>query len=78
MEYYSVIKKMKYCPGQCGSVGWASSCKGKGHQFDFCLGHMSGLWAWSPGGACVSSNQLMFLSQIDVSLFLFLPPFPSL
>ena len=30
-------------PGGCGSVGWASFCKAKGHQFDSRSGHIPGL-----------------------------------
>ena len=28
------IKKEKRCPDQCGSIGWASSHKEKGHWLD--------------------------------------------
>ena len=29
-------------------------------------------------GTCARSNRLMFLSHVDISLTLFLPPFPTL
>ena len=29
---------------QCGSVGWALSCKPKAHRFNSCSGRMSGFW----------------------------------
>lgn len=37
-------------------------------------------WAMGPNevGACARGNQLIFLSHIDVSVFIFLPPVPSL
>ena len=38
---------MNKCPDWCGSVGWASSLKPKGHQFNSQSGHMSGLQARS-------------------------------
>ena len=38
-------------PDWCGSAGWLASCKPKGHQFDFCSGHMAGLQLKSPVGA---------------------------
>ena len=60
-------------PGWCGSVGWASSCNVKCRLFSSRLGHMPGLWAWSPVGA-----RAMFLSHISISHPLFLPPFSSL
>ena len=66
------IWKVENSPGWCGSVDWASSCEPKGRWFHSQSGHMPGLWARSPvGGACL--RQL----HIDVSLNLFLPPFPS-
>ena len=36
------------CPDWCGSVGWALSHEAKGHWFYSQLGHMPGLWLWSP------------------------------
>ena len=58
-------------PDQRGSVGWASSCKAKGHWFD----SWSRAHAWVVGsipvGVGVRGNCLMFLS-------LFLPPLLSL
>ena len=40
--------KSWFCPDQCGSVGWASSGKLKGHQFGSRSGPMSGLQVQSP------------------------------
>ena len=57
--------------------GWASSCKLKVCQVDSASGHMPALWVRSPVGAPVRGNWLMFLSHIDVSPPLFIPPFPS-
>ena len=57
----------KHGPACCGSVGWASFSKAKGHQFDSWSQHLPGLWVQSPlevhtrGGRCFSP---------------FLPPFP--
>ena len=39
------LKQCLHC--QCGSVGWGSFCKAKGHWFDSRSGHVLGLWAWS-------------------------------
>ena len=50
------------CPDWCGSVGWASAHKPKGHWYDSRSGHMPGLWARSPVGG-IWERQL-----IDVSL----------
>ena len=69
---------LTFCPGRCGSVGWASSCKPKGRGFDSLSGHMPGLRVWSLVGAHARGNQSMFLSHIDSSFPLFLPPFSSL
>ena len=52
---------------RCGSVDWVSSCKPKGCRFDSQSGHMPGLRVWSP-----------VRTHTDVSLPLFLPPFPAL
>ena len=59
-------------PDGYGSVGWASSCKAKCHWFDSWLGHMPGLQPSLQLGSCVRGK------PIDVSLLLFLPPFPFL
>ena len=59
-----------FSPDQCGSVGWASSWKAKGRQFDSWSEHMSGLVVWS--GSLGEGNQ----SMLVVSLLLFLPVFP--
>ena len=50
----------------------------KGRQFSSWSGHMPGLWVQSPVGAGTRGNPSMFLSHIDASFPLFLPPFPSL
>ena len=69
-----------HCPGpaQCGSAGWASSHREKGCRFDSCPGYMPGFQVWSLGRAHTRGNRSMFLSHIDVSLSLFLPPFPGI
>ena len=36
-------KNVINCPDWCGSFGWASSCKAKGHWFDSQPGRMPGL-----------------------------------
>ena len=59
-------------------LSWASPHKPKGCWFDSWSGHMPGLHVWSPVGVRMGVNQLMFLCHIDMSLPLFLPPFPSL
>ena len=64
------------CADWCGSVGWAFSRKAKVCRFDSLSGHVPGLWVWSPVGVCMRGNQLMFVSHINVSLPIFLPPFP--
>ena len=63
-----IIGDRQYCPDWCGSVGWASSCRVKGHRFDTQLRHMPGLGARALVGG-VRKRQWM-----DVSL----PPFLSL
>ena len=61
----------------CGSDGWTSSCKPKGHRFNSRSGHIPRLQIWSPVRVRTKGNQSMFLSHINVSLLLSLPPFPS-
>ena len=65
-------------PDWCGSVDWTLSHKAKGCWFDPQSGHMPGLWVQSPVGVCMISNQSVFMSHTNVSLPLFLLPFPSL
>ena len=48
--YILALKFFKFTPDWCGSVGWASSCKAEGHQFDSRSGHMPGLQVQSLGG----------------------------
>ena len=63
-------------PDQCGSVDRVLSCRVKGCWLDSRSGHMPRLWA--DALVCARGSQSMFLSHIDVSLPLFLPPFPFL
>ena len=53
---------LKKSSGWCGSVGWVSSHKPKGHQFNSWSGHLPGLWARSPIGAHARGRQSMCLS----------------
>ena len=69
---------MKGSPGWCDSVGGVLPRKPKGSQFNSRSGHMPGLRVWSPVRVCARDNPQMFLSHMDVSLPLFLPPFSSL
>ena len=57
-------------PDRCGSVGRASSHKAKGHQFDSQSGCLPRLLP-------TRGNLSVFLSHINGSLPLFLPPFSS-
>ena len=62
-------KSVTVNPDQCGSVGWASSHKAKGCQFDSWSGHI-----WAASSVLIrgmTSNWWIFLP-------LFLPPIPSL
>ena len=52
--------------------------KVKGQQFDSQSGRMPGLGVQSLAGAHAGGTWVMLLSHIDVSLPLWLPPFPSL
>ena len=63
-----------------GVAQWieCQSLNQKAHWVDSQAGHMPGLWAWCPVGGVVRSNLSMYLSHIDISLPLFLPPFLSL
>ena len=56
----------------------ASSHRPKGQEFDSQSGHMPGSQVQSLAGVQMKGNQWEFLSHIDVSLPLFLPPFFSL
>ena len=76
------IKKIlffKMCftgPDPCGSLVGHCSAKQKAAGSIPSQGH-----AWVAGlvpGACMTDNQMMFLSHITITLHLFLPPFPSL
>ena len=67
-KHLEVYKEGWGCPGRCGSVGWTSSCKVKGPQFDSgqdtCLGCGFGPWSGHMQGATDEgfSLTLMFLS----------------
>ena len=54
--YDSINLKLKNSPDWCCSVGWALSCKPKGHQFDSQSGYTPGLQAWSPVGGMQKGN----------------------
>ena len=77
-ENFNSIKKRAWGPDLCGSVAWALSHKAKGHWFDSMLGHMPGWQVQSLVRVHTRSNQLMFLSHINVSLPFSLPLLPSL
>ena len=67
------LKVFTFSPDRCGSVGWVSSRKEKGCWWFLVKAHIqdAGSRRKSAGG-----NRSMFLSHINVSLPLFLPPFP--
>ena len=73
-----VYSKSHSFPDQYGSVGWELACKAKGRLFNSGSGHMPRLWVQSPVGEFMRVNQSVFLSPINVSLPLFLPPLPYL
>ena len=50
------------CPGWCGSVDWAPTCKLKCCQFNSQSGHMPGLRARPSVGGVWEANTQMFLS----------------
>ena len=57
------------CPGQCGSVDWASSLKPKGSRFYSCSGYMPRSHVGSsPVGERARGNRSIFPSHINVSL----------
>ena len=66
--------KILLSPGQCGSVGGASSCKPNGCRFDPQLGHMHGL-RFGPQSGHVQDEIEQCFSHISVSLPPFFPPF---
>ena len=55
-----------WCTDLCGSFGWISSYKDKGHQFGF-IPVLDAI-----------KRQPINVSHIDVTLPVFRPPFPSL
>ena len=71
-SFYYVNKTIKnVCPDGRGPLSWVSSCKVKGHWCDF--------WSERLPGLSVHTSWSAYKRQpIDVSLLLFLPPFPSL
>ena len=82
MKHYSAIKKNKTTAlttvAKLGGCRTVKVRKAKVRQFSSKSGHMSRL-GFSPWlGVCTRGNRSMFLSHINVSLLLFLPPFPSL
>ena len=67
-NFFGESNKIMYISsGWCGSVDWIPACEPKGHWFDSQSGYMPGL-----------QTKLEGQPHIDVSLPLFLPPFPSL
>ena len=72
-----VVEKGKEGPDPCGSIGWMSSHKAKGHLFDSQSGHMPGSQVQSVVGGMQEATDRRF-SQILMFLSLFHPPFPSL
>ena len=67
LEFNLVLTVNNWSPGLCGLVGWASSCKRKGHQLipgkGTCLVAIQ-----VPGWGCARGNWFMFLWHIGVSL----------
>ena len=57
------FKIVMVSPGQYGSVGWALSCKAKGHQFDSWSGHKA-VCRFSPhlGRGCLQGMSLLNFS----------------
>ena len=55
------------------SLALTWSGKGKGHWLNSQSGHMPGLKAPSPTGACARGNRSMFFSHFNVSLSFSLP-----
>ena len=60
LKYWALVLSTKsdFSPDQCGSVGWASSHKVKGHRSDSPSGHRPGLQA-GPQSGCMweATNQ---------------------
>ena len=57
------FKRAPSCPDQCGSVGWASSCKVKDRLFDSWSGHLPGLWVQAPVGCkCEATDRCFSLT----------------
>ena len=61
-----------------GSAGWNVVPYTKSFRFDSQLGQIPRLWVQSSVGVHMRGNRLMFLPCMNVSLPLFLPPFPFL
>ena len=71
---FTIYKELSALPWPGGSVGWSIiPYTKKGYRFAPWSGHIPRLWVWSPVGAHMRGNRLIFLSHIDVSLCLSLP-----
>ena len=77
-KFLNIKKDSITSPEPYGSVSVVSSRRMKGRQFDSQSGHMPGLHVQSLDGIHTKGIQLIFLSHIDISVPLFLPPFPAL
>ena len=76
LSHHISIQLRFICPHQCGLVGWVSLCKAKCRQFDSQSENMLGCM-FGPQLVHARGNDVS-LTDIDVSLPLSLPPFPSL
>ena len=52
--------KKTFCPGWCGSVSWASSCKPKGHRVSSPVRAHAWVAGQAPGWECVRGNRWMW------------------
>ena len=75
-KFCKAIKIFIFSPDQCGSVGWVSFYKVKGHWFDPWSGHMTALQVQFMVRVHKGGNLSMIPSHISVSLPLFLPHSP--
>ena len=69
-------------PGQCGSVGWESSCRPNGGRFDSLAGHMPGLQVHTLPSPLSGINLKFFLNGGVGNIFpltslMFIAPFSS-
>ena len=74
-----------HCPGKetilalAGVAQWIECClRTQSLLVGFPVRAHAWVVGWVPGWGCVRGNQSMYLLYIDVSLPLFLPPFPPL